>query len=121
MDPDQTRLRLLDLTQMIEVERSLAFIELGWHLAMLERHVIPAARHFHYIHKPFSNAFNALKSYHESLSNYVSLAREPQEQLSLLLERHFKAIDDFRQYQVIGQTYCKKPIPLFSGFRFDDK
>ena len=97
------------------MHHSLAYIELGWHLSVLEGQVLPAMRQYQSLHKQCSQAFKVLNS-HANLTDIVNLAyQRPQDTIVHLRAKYEAALAAHRAYEIIGQSYCNSPVPLFSG------
>jgi hypothetical protein len=104
---------------MIEVERSIMHIELGWHLALLNCEVIPTVRGLDYLGKDVFDALTALRT-PEDLSSLALSDPEPSDPdlaklkpAAFLYHKHHETIVKLREFGNIGIAYCKNPVPLF--------
>jgi len=114
-DPVQARLNILDILKMVDVQRSLMYIELGWHLSVLEERILPTIRHYQSLNERCLAAFQALQRC-SSLTDYVNLPyQQSQEPVLHLRKKYSAALAAYKEYEVLGQTYCANPIPLLTG------
>lgn len=114
-DPDRLRLNILDLLKMVDVQRTLKYIELGWHLSALQNHILPGIDRIDSLNRDYSQAFQALQDRTQSLSTYVNLPfQRSQDPVVRLRNRYAKALTAHKGYAVIAEAYCRNPIPLMA-------
>lgn len=100
---------------MVDIQRSAAQAELGWHLTALERRILPTIRHYKEVHEQFSDAFEALQR-HNSLADYINLPHQQSpEPVQRLQQQYEYLLGNPRRYLAIGKNYCDNPIPLLTG------
>ena len=115
-DPLKIRLNLMDLLRLLDVERSVSHIELGWHLTVLQKKVLPAIRQIQAVSKHCNDALSAIQSRTMGLEKVFDLAcQRPHDHVIRLRERHERVLSDFKRYEAVGQTYCNYPTPLATG------
>jgi len=96
---------------MIDVERTLTQIKLGWHIVMLRNHIMPALRHAQFLDQKYSRAVRALE--HNTPSNSVNLTQtQAQSPLGRLRKKHEHSLRAYRPYAVIGEEYGNSLISL---------
>ena len=115
-DPLKIRLNLMDVLRLLDVECSVSHIELGWHLTVLEKRVLPAIREIQFLRQQCTDALSALQSGTNGLDKVFDLAcQRPHDQVIRLRQRHERALSEFKRYEAVGQIYCRYPTPLATG------